>query len=138
MNNGRAVHFEDHETFRRMTKRCLKLSSDKRHEVVGEAADLAGAFAVLHEIETGNLKANVVILDGNLTSGTTTGEDARKITQYINDRNIPVRVVGMGGRAMKEVGVEVDVDITKEGLEKNYEALADALNNLEEPNDPPA
>lgn len=131
MKNAKVVHFEDDKGFRTMIKKSLKTFSGERHGVVGEAADLAGSIAVLDQIKFEELDANVVLLDGNLSPGATSGEDARKITEYIKEHEVPVRVIGLGGKAMAEAGVEVDIDLTKGGT-LDPRALPNVIDGLGE------
>ena len=132
MQNGKVVHFEDDKGFRAMIKKSLKTFSLERHGVVGEAADLAGSIAVLDQIKSGELDANVVLLDGNLSLGVASGEDARTIADYIKQNEVPVRVVGLGGQAMSDAGVEVDIDVAKNGCLEDPRALSKAIDRLEE------
>lgn len=105
------VHFEDNKNFRESVASSLKISSS--HSVEGEAEDVDGAKAVLDQINDGSLEADGVLLDGNL-NGASTGQDAHEITGYIRDRNIPILVIGLGGKAMEAWGVEVDADVPKD------------------------
>lgn len=129
MHEGRVVHFEDSETFRESVADHLEIQ-DSAHQIVGEAGDLPSALAALERISRGELEANVILLDGNLTSATN-GSDARTITGRIGELGLAVRVVGLSSDAMEKYGVQVDADITKKSF--TGALLKEVLDELSEP-----
>lgn len=127
MNNGNVVHFEDSHSLADSVKRGLELFSDGRHKIVGGAANLAGSLAVLDQIASGEVQANVVMFDGNLG----TGNDALAISAHITELGLPVRTIGAGGHSMEDLGVEVDVDLTKRDF--TVSRLVEILDSLDDP-----
>ncbi len=89
---ARVAIFEDDPRFIRMYKRVLK---DSGHTVVVEASTVAKAHAVLETL--GEQKVQVAIIDGNLTSGDTSGEDGREINTRIKQLFPDIRTIGVSG-----------------------------------------
>ncbi len=131
MDHARVVHFEDDDNLAATYAVSLELFSDDRHAIVGRAADLAGSLAMLDEIADDTLKANVVLLDGNLAPGDESGSDARAVRDRIAELALPVRVVGNSSHPMEEIGVEVDADLPKYG--GTVDKLIDTLDELPDP-----
>lgn len=136
MDKGRVVHFEDNDGLRETIARSISMFSDERHQVIGGAANLTGALALLDEIHTGAVNANVVLLDGNLTPAVG-GSDARKIRQRIRELDLPVRVIGASGETMEANGVEVDIDLGPKmiGFRPSLTGskIVEAIDSLEDP-----
>jgi DNA-binding NarL/FixJ family response regulator len=129
MNEGKILHFEDDASFRGSVAASLETFTD--HLVVGEAADLPTALSVLDSVHRGELEANVVLLDGNLNGGVG-GRDARAIANHIRELDLPLRIIGLSSEKMADIGVEVDVDLTK-GDDYSSDKLEKVLDELGEP-----
>lgn len=130
MDNGRVVHFEDNDQLRDAVEMGLDLYSDGRHQVIGGAANLTGALAVLDQIHAGEVSANVVLTDGNLTPAVG-GSDARAIRKHIRELGLAVRVIGLSSKTMEACGVEVDADIPKGSF--TADKLVSVIDDLAEP-----
>jgi hypothetical protein len=129
MKHGLVVHFEDEPNILAVIDLGLPVVSDDRHSVVGQASDLASAFDVLEKISNQEIEANAVLLDGNLSYGGE-GSDARAIRARIGELGLSVRTIGMAGKPMAELGVEVDADLQKP---ISIVRLAEILDELPEP-----
>lgn len=127
MHEGKVVHFEDDESWRGIVSRQL---SDSEHELVAQAATLAEALEILEKIQSGEIDANVVITDGNL-SDVSTAHDATVITDRIRELGLAVRTIGLSGSPMEDFGIEVDADLSKSGL--RYGDITRVVDELPEP-----
>lgn len=130
MDEGLIVHFEDYEGIRKLVRLGLA-EAQTRHHVVGEASNLLGALSMLEMIGRGELTANTILLDGNLSNIGAKGHDARIIRQRIWDLGLPVRVIGNSSYTMDELEVHVDCDIPKS--EMTIERLVEVIDGLDEP-----
>jgi hypothetical protein len=131
MHDGRVVHFEDNQPFVGLIKDSLEVFGDGRHHVVGGAADLAGSLAVLDQISSGELCANIVIFDGNLGRGRFGGDDARAIKERMDALGLAVRAISCGGQYAAELGIKVDVDLRKGDF--SLRKLVEIIDALDEP-----
>lgn len=127
MHEGRVVHFEDNDDWRRFVRRHLDGSE---HQLVGEAATLPDALGVLEQMQRGEIDANVVVLDGNL-SEVTTYQDAKTIRERIRELELPVRVIGMSGGSLGNAGIEVDATILKGSY--SYGEIVKVIDKLPKP-----
>lgn len=131
MRNGQVVHFEDNQPFADLIREGLEKFGGGRHQVVGGAADLAGSLAVLDQIDSGELAANIVMFDGNLSLGSLSGSDARVIKERVDALGLAVRAISCGSLYAAELGIEVDVDLRKGDFSPLQ--LVEAIDALHEP-----
>lgn len=114
MTGKRIVHFEDDADWQEIVREAVEASS---HELVAQADTLTGSLAVLDQMQSGEIDADVVILGGNLSDRgffvKAAGEDPAEIMRAITEKGLRVITVGLAGLAMEEYGIEVDIDITK-------------------------
>lgn len=127
MHEGKVIHFEDDGTWRGVIQRQL---ADSEHELVGNAATLPDALEVLEQMQRGELDANVVVLDGNL-SDVSTNHDAKTIRRRIRELGLPVRVIGFSSGDLADSGVEVDATMQKGDY--SYGEIIRVIDELEEP-----
>ncbi len=127
MHEGKVVHFEDDESWQGIVRRQLDGSS---HQLMAGAATLPDALVVLDQVNTGDLDANVVVLDGNL-SETASYDDARAIRERIRELGLPVRVIGFSSSDLTSKGVEVDATLLKTAYE--YGSIVTVIDELPEP-----
>jgi len=132
MNNGRIAYFEDNLSLAASMQDIVDIYSDGRHEVVVHAVDLSGALAVLDQMAAGEIDANVVLSDGNL-SDSVGGRDARAIMERVQELGLGVRTVLLSSQSAEEIGVVVDAELLKD--EFTGALLAGLLDNLPEVTD---
>ncbi len=113
MHNGKIAYFEDSTVLAASTVRGIELFSDDRHQVVAQAANRGGALAVLDQIASGEVDANIVLSDGNLDGGVT-GGDAIIIINRIKELGLNVRTVLMSSQSAEDIGVTVDAEFLKD------------------------
>lgn len=130
MQEGRVIHIEDEAGLRGAVGRQLDIMD--RHQVVAEAATLEDAEAVLSGAASGEIDANIVLLDGSLSGGNG-WSDALRVTEKIQELGLVVRVVSLSSNDLKANGVPVDASVTKgELLENGFGRLHQVLDELEE------
>lgn len=129
MESGKIVHFEDSVTFAETIGEGIGIFSDGRHEVVAQAANLSGSLAVLDQIASGELEANVVLTDGNL-SPAVGGADAVVIIGRVKELGLNVRTILMSSQSAGEIGIEVDAEVPKSG--SVLPAIVDAIDDFSE------
>jgi hypothetical protein len=112
MHNGRIAYFEDHVGLADLTQNLIETFGEGRHQVVARAADLGGALAVLDQIASGEVEANVIMSDGSLSRGTA-GSDARTIMGRVEALGLNVKTILMSNQSAEAIGVAVDVDLPK-------------------------
>lgn len=119
MENGNVVIFEDHESLRRVTAQYVQHLG---HTVTAEAATLDSALETVAAIAKGDVACDAVILDGNLSHGDTSGDDAAVIAARLRQLQEPVKIIGYSQRPMCDYGVRVDFD-TRKSIDRLREAL---------------
>ena len=127
MNNGRIAYFEDNLILAASIQDTVDIYSDGRHQVVVHAADLSGSLAVLDQIAAGEIDANIVLSDGNL-SNSVGGHDARVIMERVRELGLGVRTVLLSSQTSEDTGVSVDVAILKADM--NGDKLVEILDGL--------
>lgn len=120
MDGARVVVIEDRERNRIEAKKSLETNG---HSVVGEAATLIEALSLVDTIGTGELEADVILLDGNLEPDSDLGGDARTIASRIKENGITSRIIGFSSLPMRHYSVEVDADSGKD-MNEVIEAIA--------------
>lgn len=113
MEGARIAVIEDREQLRQAMRLLLEHHG---HEVVAEAADLDEALALVDDMADGVVKADVMLLDGNLQPATDTGEDARLISERVLNRGLAIAVLGFSLGSMHRYGVEVTADPGKDPI----------------------
>lgn len=111
MEGARVALIEDREQMRRMMRLLLE---DNGHEVVAEASDLDEALALVDDMADGVVEADVVLLDGNLQPATDTGEDARRVSERLQNRGVTTAVLGFSLSSMERYGIQVTADPGKD------------------------
>lgn len=114
MDRGLVLHIEDHKDLSDAVKATLEVYSGNRHSVVESAATIERAMLLLGQIATGELVANIVLLDGNLSSGVHNGNDAKKILIRIAELGLSLKTIGMSSDKMSDYGITVDADLPKD------------------------
>jgi CheY-like chemotaxis protein len=122
MEKTRIVIIEDSEQIRSLAKRALIA---RGHLITGEAATLRDGLALLDSIASGDLEADAILLDGNLTPNDRSGNDARLLVERIIKTGITSKIIGFSGSEMSDYGVEVDVDPGKD-----MASMLNAIENL--------
>lgn len=128
MEQARIVFFEDlnHEVDK--ARIAIEIASENDHQIVATESTVQGALNCLKRISTGGLRANVVVLDGNLSgSQETNGNDAAKIIHAIRESKLLVHVVGYSALPMSDYGLRVGADANKDPFR-----LAEILDELPE------
>ena len=111
MEKARIVIIEDSEQMRSLAKRALV---GRGHLITGEAATLGDGLALLGSIASGDLEADAILLDANLSPNDKSGNDARILVEKIRETGITSKIVGFSGLGMSEYGVKVDIDPGKD------------------------
>lgn len=111
MDGAKVAVIEDGDMMRSIVREQLESSG---HKVVAEADSLERAFEVVGAIATGDIEADVIILDGNLRPRTDNGEDARRVAEMIRERGVTSKIIGFSLNPMATYGVEVDADPGKD------------------------
>lgn len=127
MHEGRIVHFEDDDDWQGVVRRQLEGSS---HQFVGGAATLPYALRMLEQMKKGEVDANIVVLDGNL-SESVSHNDARAIRERIRKLGLPVRVIGFSSNDLTREGIEVDATVIKTTYK--YGSMVQVIDELPEP-----
>lgn len=125
MENGMALHIEANEMWRRIVTDALENST---HAVIDYASDLSDALNKLDRVNSREIPANLIIVGDTGSPG---NYDAQAIADRIEKLGLPVRTVGLGSRAMKALGVDVDLDINKHTMNKH--GLRRGIDSLPEP-----
>lgn len=110
MEHARIALFEDQDAIRQMV---IAVLGNTTHEVVAEAKTVNEALDVVQQVENGDIKIDVVMLDGNLDGGRTDCTDALKIATDIKKRGIPAVIIGFSTYQLQGMGIPVDFDLTK-------------------------
>ena len=119
MENAKILHIEDNIYFIDVVKTSLNL--DKQgHSVVEIASNMENATESLYRLARNEADFNVVLLDGNLSSESTKGADAKRIIQIIKELNLNLITIGCSGDNLKSNSVEVDFELPKSdfGIDK--------------------
>lgn len=111
MQNGRIAHFEDDRAIAGAVSMGVERFSNGRYTVVANAYTLEESLDTLGKISRGELVANVILSDGNLSG--TGGADARTIMERVSELGLDVRTVLMSGQSPEEIGVTVDAVMPK-------------------------
>lgn len=109
MDGARVAIIEDDEVFRNMTKRNLEATG---HQVVAEASTRQEALSLVEQMAAGEVEADVILLDGNLTE-TDTYEDARVIAEQLKNAGVTSVVLGFSLGSLLEHDIEVSADVGK-------------------------
>jgi hypothetical protein len=146
---ARIVVFEDNRDFLGIIDTVLQ-----QHEIVAIGETYAEAITILGRLACGEVEADVIVLDGNLRgNGPTTlfaqrpivpgsvenvisgslyeqpMRDAKAIVDIIDHYGMMVKIIGLSAETMLDKGVEVDTDLTKDGIVH----LADVVDALVPP-----
>jgi CheY-like chemotaxis protein len=111
MEGARVVVIEDREPMRRVVARNLHHYG---HSVVGEAATFQEALDIVDRIASGELEADVIVLDGNLSPDLNDGREARMIYDRLKQQSVLAKIIGFSMMPMKTYGIAVDADSQKE------------------------
>jgi len=85
MEKANVVIIEDNGQMRNLVKRCLETHG---HLITGEAATLHDGLTLLDSIANGDLDADAILLDGNLTPNGHSGNDARLLIERIRETGV--------------------------------------------------
>lgn len=103
MENAKVVLIEDWKSYRELAEHWL---THFGHIVVEEATTLPAAMELIEKIGQGML-CDVIILDGNLSSGPSDFSDARKIYDSYKAHGITLPIIGYSVDALHENGVNI-------------------------------
>lgn len=110
MEGARTVVIEDLEIMREVARVNLEACG---HSVVAEAASLSAAYNVVSQLASGDIEADVILLDGNLRENTDTYQDARDIFDFIKEQGIDLPVLGFSLGSLIKHGIPVTRDVGK-------------------------
>ena len=117
---------EDNEDISESLVDIISLRSNGRHEIVAKAYTKLQACNMIDSIIGSEIEIDVIIMDGNLDSGGTNGEDAKEILERINDFELPTKIIGFSTFPFSDYGLEVDYDLTK----SNTWDIVDVIDSL--------
>lgn len=128
MENARVVIIEDYPGIRTTLREYL---SYKGHSVIKEAGTMEQALGVVEALAAGEIIADVVAVDGNLSGGRTDGVEGTEIVRRLREiENLGyVAICGISGMGEIE---GVDENIPKVNLGKGLSQFIDELPALGE------
>ena len=102
--NSNVFVAEDDEIWQGRIQRIL---DEAGHRVVFAARDMPTALAAIAAGKLQELKVSVATLDGNLSKGSGSGADGEALLAAIRQQAPGVKIVGMGGIAVRGADVNV-------------------------------
>lgn len=105
--------------------------ADTSHMLVREAATLQDAVTAIDDIAGDELDCDVVLLDGDLDMRTPgarhpyPGYAASMVVSRIREHGLGLKVVGFSANSLTELGIRVDIDLTKQNIDGLEAALAE-------------
>jgi len=119
--NARVIIVEDEPDWQELAADFI---TDAGHSVVGSALNIDAARLLIHAIAKGEIEADVVVLDGNLTRRSD-GTEAHIVCETIQQTGALLKVVGFSGSPMSDYDLTVDADVTKRYPERLGQAITD-------------
>ena len=103
---------------------CLE-SSELPYNLVS-AADIHTARNHILETARDRSRAfDLLLLDGNLGTGPSNGQDARELSEYMRRLELPTKIIGLSAMAMHSYGIWVDKDLGKRRIPEIGAAIAE-------------
>lgn len=123
MEGARVVIIEDDEEIRGFIRYYVEREG---HIVTEEAGTLDEAFNVIDRVESGDVKCNVLCVDGSLASGAGGVEDGRAVVEDVRHRKLGVKIVGFSANLMKtDFKLDIDAEVVKPHIEGIPRAIAE-------------
>jgi len=104
---AKVFYVEDDPNHGFLIEKFLELSG---HDVVGSATNISDALDAVNKF--GELNVDVAIIDGNLSSFDSSGNDGQIILRDIQEKYPNVKTIGMSANRFPGV----DIDLGKENL----------------------
>jgi len=128
MKNADIVIIEDDPNIRQAMRSLL---SHNGHTVTHEASSLPRAIMALDLIVAGEVKCDLITLDGNLNSnGSQDGYDARRILDEVRKYGLGVRVIGFSGSGLPVSEAEYSSVIDFDVIKPEFDQLSAAIEAL--------